>query len=187
MDSTLSGATERNTLTAGSGASVSNPRRTTAKESPVVNTQIQTPRSQVRADFRHRIQIIQLRDGARRIWPTITSGWIENISSTGAKLLIAQDVQDDRFWIRLNDGVATLSFIECQVCWRDVIRLSENRSACAPYNTCGVQFARTLNHAEFDEVLAVASMPTAGTAPVSAVPPPRNELTQGLLEESRTH
>jgi hypothetical protein len=147
---------------------MSNPRRTSAKEAQKTNKQSQFPRSQLRADFRHRIQIIQLRQGISRVEPTITSGWIEDISSTGARLLVSQDVQVDRFWIRLNDGVAFVSFIECQVCWRDAGRRPHDMSACAPYNACGVQFDRTLTHAEFDQVMAVAITSTADAAAVSA-------------------
>lgn len=107
-------------------------------------------RDYTRVDRQTRVQVISLRNDEAGVRPSITTGWSEDVSATGARLLICSSVSDDRVWIRIPESDRRDKFIECRVMWRD-----SAREGCREANRrCGVRFERILTREEFDQVLS---------------------------------
>ncbi len=83
--------------------------------------------------------------------PRIGQGWSEDVSLSGARLLVPAELTADRFWLRLWYEDAEESFIECVIRWE-----GPPTTASAGLRGCGVEFGRTLTRAEFDRWLARA-------------------------------
>ena len=116
-----------------------------------------------RVDRRTRVQVISLCTDGTGVRPNITTGWTEDVSTTGARLLVCGSVSDDRIWIRIPESDRRDKFIECRVMWRD-----NAREGCMKANRrCGVRFERILTRGEFDQVLS------NGTSTGEALSPPR--------------
>jgi hypothetical protein len=80
--------------------------------------------------------------------PVIITGLMKDISSDGCQLCVPQGIAADTLWIRLFGSDPQEEFIECRVKWR-------GDAAPTATHSCGIQFERVLNRAEFQEVLSI--------------------------------
>ena len=115
---------------------------------------LEQQRAHRRVDHRTRVQVISLRADQADTRPDVRTGWTEDVSSTGAKLLICGPLAADTFWIRIPESNRRNEFIECRVKWRDESGLRLSNENCR----CGVEFQRVLSREEFDEVLASGAL-----------------------------
>ena len=103
-----------------------------------------------RVEHRKRIVVICQESSRAILRSDIRLGWIEDVSTSGARLSLPHSVTADRFWVRMLGAEAQDPFTECRVQWRNRDATVATEDAL---QTCGVRFERLLNGREFEEVL----------------------------------
>ena len=118
------------------------------------NQDIHERRLQNRIAVRTRVQVICLSLQSSTVRSVMNVGWSEEVSASGAKLLLPQSVAADRFWVRFPGSARQDAFFDCRVQWRETDSTPAMTGRSESLHRCGVQFQRLLTREEFDKVLA---------------------------------